>query len=59
MPAASLGDEVKKGDLLCRILNIYGDEVQLVTAPQDGVFVRTTTMGSVSQGERVATLGLL
>lgn len=59
VPAASLGDEVKKGDLLCRVLNIYGDEVQLVTAPQDGVFVRTTTMGSVSQGERVATLGLL
>lgn len=55
----SLGQEVKAGDVLCRILNVYGDEVQLVKAPQDGVFVRTTTLGSVSQGERVATLGLL
>lgn len=56
---ASLGDEVKKGQPLCRVVNIYGDEIQLVTAPENGVFVRTTTMGSVSQGERVATLGLL
>ncbi len=56
---ATLGQEVKAGDPLCRVINVYGDEVQLVTAPQDGVLVRTTTLGSVSQGERVATLGLL
>jgi predicted deacylase len=59
VPVAGLGDEVKSGDILCRVVNIYGDDVQTVKAPQDGVFVRTTTMGSVSQGERVATLGLL
>jgi predicted deacylase len=56
---ASLGDEVKAGQPLCRVINVYGDEIQLATAPQDSVFVRTTTMGSVSQGERIATLGLL
>jgi predicted deacylase len=59
VPIAALGDEVKKGQPLCRVINIYGDELQLVAAPEEGVFVRTTTMGSVSQGERVATLGLL
>ena len=39
--------------------NIYGDEVQTVTAPAAGVFVRTTTLSTVSTGERVATMGLL
>lgn len=56
---AELGQEVKKGDLLCTVINIFGDELQHVKAPEDGVLVRTTTMGSVSQGERVTTLGLL
>ena len=54
-----LGAPVKAGDVLCRILNVYGDEVETVRAPQDGLLVRTTTLGSVSRGERVATLGLL
>lgn len=53
-----LGAAVKAGDVLCRIFNVYGDEVEVVTAPEDGLFVRTTTLGSVSKGERVATLGL-
>ncbi len=56
---ATLGRAVAKGDVLCRILNVYGDEVEVVTAPQDALFVRSTTLGSVSRGERVATLGLL
>lgn len=59
VPIATLGQEVKRGDALCRVVNVYGDEIQLATAPEDGVFVRTTTLGSVSQGERIATLGLL
>jgi predicted deacylase len=59
VPVATLGQEVKNGDTLCRVINIYGDEIQHVTAPEDGVLVRTTTMGSVSQGERVTTLGIL
>jgi predicted deacylase len=59
VPVAKLGDEVRTNDLLCRVINVFGDEVQVVKAPQDGLIVRTTTMGSVSQGERVTTLGLL
>ena len=56
---ARLGDIVKAGEVLCSIVNIYGDEVETITAPDDGVFVRTTTLSTVSRGERAATLGLL
>jgi len=54
-----LGQPVTQGQVLCRIFNVYGDEVEVVTAPEDGLFVRATTLGTVSRGERVATLGLL
>ncbi|MFT0862449.1 succinylglutamate desuccinylase/aspartoacylase family protein [Ancylobacter sp. G4_0304] len=54
-----LGARVTKGDLLCRILDVYGETVEEVTAPVDGLFVRATTLGTVSRGERVATLGVL
>ena len=48
-----------EGEHLCSIVNIYGDEVETVTAPARGVFVRSTTLSTVSRGERAATLGLL
>ena len=54
-----LGQAVKAGDLLCAIHNVFGDEVEAVVAPCDGLLVRTTTLATVSRGERVATLGLL
>ena len=53
----ALGSEVRRGDTLCRISGIFGDTLETVVAPQDGLFVRATTMATVSQGERVATLG--
>lgn len=57
--AATLGQSVRQGDVLGRIVNVFGDVVEEVIAPEDGLLVRTTTLGSVSRGERVATLGLL
>jgi predicted deacylase len=57
--AATLGSLVKKGDLLARIVDIFGETVETVIAPEAGVFVRATTLSTVSTGERVATLGLL
>lgn len=54
-----LGAAVRRGDTLCRISGVFGDVLEEIAAPQDGLFVRATTMGTVSQGERVATLGLL
>lgn len=54
-----LGASLKKGDNIARIVNIYGDEVERITAPSDGINVRTTTLSTVAAGERVATIGLL
>jgi len=56
---ATLGSPVKKGDLLARVVDIFGDTVETVVAPEAGVFVRATTLSTVSTGERVVTLGLL
>jgi len=56
---AKLGSIVERGDLLARIVDIFGDSVETVTAPEPGVYVRATTLSTVSTGERVATLGLL
>jgi uncharacterized protein len=54
-----LGREVRRGESLARIVDIYGDVVETILAPEPGVFVRATTLSTVSTGERVATLGLL
>jgi predicted deacylase len=53
-----LGREVGRGETIARIVDIYGDTVETVPAPEPGVFVRSTTLSTVSTGERVATLGL-
>lgn len=55
----ALGKAVTKGERLCRIFDVYGDVVEDVLAPIDGLFVRATTLGTVSRGERVATLGVV
>ena len=55
---ASLGQAIEAGQAIGKIVNVFGDVVETITAPQDGLLVRTTTLGSVSRGERVATLGL-
>lgn len=56
---APLGSLVDKGTPLVRITNIYGDTVDVVSAPERSVLVRTTTLSTVSTGERVVTLGRL
>jgi predicted deacylase len=56
---APLGSVVKRGDPLARIVDIFGDTVETALAPEAGVFVRSTTLSTVSTGERVATLGLI
>ncbi|MCS0504627.1 succinylglutamate desuccinylase/aspartoacylase family protein [Ancylobacter mangrovi] len=54
-----LGQAVSRGERLCRIFDVFGDVVEEVVAPVDGLFVRATTLGTVSRGERVATLGVV
>ncbi|HJU20292.1 MAG TPA: succinylglutamate desuccinylase/aspartoacylase family protein [Stellaceae bacterium] len=56
--AAELGTAVAQGDVLARIVDIFGDTIETVRAPASGIFVRATTLSTVSTGERVATLGL-
>jgi uncharacterized protein len=56
---ASLGAMVRAGDRLGRIENVYGDEIEAVLAPADGLFARTTTLSTVAAGERVATVAIL
>ena len=50
---------VRRGERLGRLESIYGDEVEAIVAPADGLFVRTTTLSTVAAGERVATVARL
>ncbi len=54
----TLGAVVEAGQRLATITNIFGDTVETITAPQAGVFVRSTTLSNLSGGERAATLGI-
>ncbi len=53
-----LGARVKAGAPLARIHNVYGDLVETIAAPCEGLFVRSTTFSAVLAGERAATLGV-
>ena len=55
---AVLGQMVKRGDRLARIVSVWGDEVERIDAPADGLFIRTTTLSTVAAGERVVTVAL-
>lgn len=54
-----LGDMVHRGQPLARLVSVWGDEVERIVAPADGLFVRTTTLSTVAAGERVVTVARL
>jgi predicted deacylase len=54
----ALGSRVQAGAVLARIHDVYGDLVETIAAPRDGIFIRATTFSTVAAGERAATLGL-
>jgi uncharacterized protein len=54
----ALGARVTEGTVLARIWNIYGDEIESIAAPADGLFIRATTLSTVATGDRVATIGV-
>jgi predicted deacylase len=56
---ATLCARVKKGEILARTVNIHGEEVEKFAAPVDGIFIRSTTLSTVTTGERVITVGVL
>jgi predicted deacylase len=55
---ATLGEVVRAGEPLAEVVDIWGMTLETLAAPEDGVFVRSTTLCTVSSGERAATLGL-
>ena len=55
----ALGAPVRQGDVLARTVSVYGDDVEVFRAPADGIFIRSTTLSTVTTGERVVTLGIL
>lgn len=54
-----LGSMVRRGQPLARIVSVWGDEVEAIAAPADGLFVRATTLSTVAAGERVVTVAIL
>jgi predicted deacylase len=57
--AVELGAPVRQGDVLARIDSVYGDPLETIRSPVDGLFVRSTTLSTVAAGERAATVGIL
>lgn len=55
---AQLNQDLKKGDLIATITDLFGEVVEEVRAPHDGPVVRTTTFPAVSAGERIVQLGV-
>ena len=56
---AELGQPVRVGPPLAEIVDIWGQVIETIEAPCDAVFVRATTLSTLSSGERAVTLGLL
>jgi predicted deacylase len=53
-----LNDEVKKGQIVGIVTNVFGEKVEEVRAPLSGRVVRVATFPIVSAGERVCQLGV-
>ena len=53
-----LNQNVKKGQLLAVVTNMFGEVVELVRSPRAGRVVRVATFPIISAGERVAQLGV-
>jgi predicted deacylase len=53
-----LNDEVKKGQVVATISDLFGETVEEIEAPHDGPVVRIATFPAISAGERVVQLGV-
>jgi len=53
-----LKDEVREGDILAMITNIFGEQTEVIRAPISGPIVRIATFPIVSAGERVIQIGV-
>ncbi len=55
----SLVDKVKKGDVIARLNNVWGDLVCEYEAPEDGVIVGKATNPAARAGSRIIHLGVI
>jgi predicted deacylase len=52
-PEADLGDEVTEGQVVARIVDVFGDTVEELTSPIDGFILRAMRFASVSTGAEI------
>ncbi len=50
----AIGDEVKAGQLVAEIVDVFGDTVERIESPRDGFVLRAMKLGSVATGAEVA-----
>ena len=55
-PTIKMGDHVKKGTNLATIVNAFGEEVERVDAPFDGILMGVRTYSTIFAGEYAAIL---
>lgn len=56
-PAVGPGDEVAAGEPLGSVLDLYGEELERVDAPEDGVLLFVTSSPAVAADGLLAGLG--
>lgn len=50
------GDLLRKGQIIARIYNIYGEEIEVISSPYKEAYLIETANGVVNQGELIAEL---
>ena len=58
-PDVEFGKEIPKGTVLGRIYNLYGDVLETVTAPDDGLVFGLRARPSVRTGDWVCFFGIV
>lgn len=53
-----LGDRVKKGDIIGRLVDVYGNFIKTYTAPEDGIVIGKSANPVVGSGGRIVHLGI-
>jgi len=52
-PQVGIDEKVTKGSLIAKITNLFGEEVEAICSPMDGIVVGIRTLPAVNTGDRV------
>jgi hypothetical protein len=55
----SVADRVSKGERVAELHNVWGDQVRVYTAPEDGVVIGKSTNPAARAGSRIIHLGVI